>query len=184
MLEHNHQMLGYLANQIIGRVDRQIDRSTFEYWITGNGYHLTRWDCTSHDTWLYIANIVSNGWMSFEYGKYAYYCHKAFKILESSHAKTHMSRLRIVFLQYMTIHLFMSVFSWFCSIYWFTVLLVLFNAYTTRKMNESKIMVLHIQEIAKDQHQKEDALHTLDDANLTLEQKLDKAKRLLLERIQ
>lgn len=172
MQEHHHQIAG------------QIDRSTLEYWITGNGYHSTRWECTSHDTWLCVANAVSNGWMAFEYGRYAYYCHRAFKTLKNSHSKTHIAKLRTVFLQCMTIHLFMSVLSWVCSIYWLTVLLTLFNAYTARKMNESKIMILHSQEIAKIQHQKDEIIDALDDEKMTLEQKLDNAKRLLLERIQ
>lgn len=167
-------------------LDQPIDRWSVSYWITGDGQWAPRWDCSSHDWLLAAVTISTIIFMAWEYGVYAHKCDKMFKLLPEGASKSHVMYLRKVFLQCLSIHVVMNVVAWVVTPYYLLSLLVLYNAFQTRKLNHSKTLILHIQEIENHNlvvANTRAALTTLDDGELTLTEKLDQAKTALLRTV-
>lgn len=168
---------------LVATPTNEINRTDLMYWITGNGAWSARWEGTSKDTWLAVASIVATLWMVCEYWRYAHNCDQAFDQLQTSNAKTHVLRLRRVFMQSMLIHTCTGILVWWVPTFWVIVVLTGINARQTRRLNTTKIQVLHAQELANAATVTAATLRVLDNPQVDVHERLDQVKILLMQRV-
>ena len=160
-----------------------IDRTSPMYWTTGNGAWAARWEGTNNDTWLAIVAIGSTLWLVTEYWRYANSCARVFHQLHSSVAKTHVLQLRRVFMQSMLIHACTGILVWWIPAFWVIAALTIAHAWQTRRLNTTKIQVLHANELAAAAATTAATLQVLGNAQLDVHERLDQATSLLMQRV-
>lgn len=133
-----------------------LDRSTFRYWIDGDGAWMARWGCSGHDIVAAAFCIVSTVILFATYVLYARQNHQAVKLLQNSLFRSHVIELRNVFLLCGAIHVISSVLSWWKPLYYVTSISMLFNSWQCWTLTRSKKQILAIQQhtrgVAAEQH--------------------------------
>ncbi len=160
-----------------------ITRTSPLYWLHGDGAWASKWDCTGHDLWLAVTVILANLWMSWECWRYSRSCGAAFYQLQDSMARTHVLQLRRVFIQCMFVHFGTGVLAWWLPAYWALAGLVIMSAWQTRRLNTTKIQILHAQELANTAASAAAVLATIDNQQLAVHDRLDQARDLLMQRV-
>jgi len=155
------------------------------YWFYGDGAWMNQWDCTNHDTPLFITSCVV-ALVSFAlHLVYAKQLSESLRQVREVHYRKHYQQLRNVFILCGSIHVLTLVASWFVSIHWIIVIAMLVNTIQCATLVISKRQILTIQahlrgEAALDKVH--DALELIHSVRVeTAETRLEKIRILLLE---
>lgn len=111
-----------------------IDRTNWRYWIDGGGAWLERWNCTSHDYFLFGMMTVGVTWMVAEYFYYAYLVDKSQGLFDNPEFRNHLKKLVTVFCFCGSIHLF-NIISWFWTPYLIWAICFWVNAFYSHWLN-------------------------------------------------
>src|SRR5437899_2719518 len=120
--------------------------SNLKYFIDGSGRWLNHWDCTGHDTALFVLSSIGCIWMVFEYMLYSKRTIKAVKFAKESSDASHKKRLGWVFAFCGIIHLMVTLIAWWIPIYYIIAVAFFVNAFAARLLNSSKYQLLAEQE--------------------------------------
>lgn len=107
---------------------------------------------TDSDLLLIAMMFVGCSWMATEYIIYCVHCVQAEKLISASRTPittpitTYLQRQRIVFIFGILLHIVNIIVVWFCAPYYLIALMLFINAYVIRKLNESKAVIINIQE--------------------------------------
>lgn len=182
MPPRSSQLQGMHAH-LVAATEFDISRNDPAYWVTGNGHWVSRWEGTSHDMWLLVSSIAVSLWLLIEYAQYHRSCGEVFHALHTSVAKTHILRLRRVFMQCMLIHMVTGILVWLVPVFWLIVVLTGLIAWQIRKLNSTKIQIRHAREITFTDETTIAALRVLNNNQLDAQARLDQARDLLIQRV-
>lgn len=111
-----------------------LDRHHWRYWLDGNGAWMNRWECTSHDLFLFILMTAGIVWMVAEYFWYAWLVRNSRHLFSDVTYRTHLDRLMKVFLFCGSIHFF-NVILWFWTPHILWCVCYFANALLTNSLN-------------------------------------------------
>lgn len=118
-----------------------------KYLIDGDHHWMNRWCCTGSDIYICVSMIISCSWMFYEYVKYGYQNGKMIEYVDNTIIKEHLRTLKTVFIQCGIIHVLSSIISWFWTPYYPICVLMVYNAYCSRKLNSQRTQILLLEAI-------------------------------------